>query len=175
RARRLDLEIDPDVVTLDDVSRRTVAPNARRPRRQADPRHRENDGEQETDRDRIQRVRAEDPRGEIDDEAERSDCAAALGHTGTGVFSSASATISAPPRPADRASGPRINRCASTAGATAFTSSGTRYSRPSASARAFATRKSAMPERGLAPRYSRGSARVVRRSATTYRARLSST
>ena len=45
-------------------------------------------------------------------------------YTGTGVWSTASWTISAGVRPADRASGARMSRCASTGTATAFTSSG---------------------------------------------------
>src|SRR5581483_8983154 len=143
------LEVDANVVALDHVSREAVAPHLGRPRREAHPRGREDDDEHEADRHRVERTRPERPRGEIDDDAEHGDGAAApRRHTGTGVFASASRTISALPTPAARASGPRINRCPSTGAATAFTSSGTRNSRPSASASAFATRRRAIPARG---------------------------
>ena len=80
RARRLDFEIDADVVALDDVARRPVAADVRRTGGETDPRDRDHDGEQQPDGDGVQRVRAEDPRSEIDDEAERCNCAAAVGH-----------------------------------------------------------------------------------------------
>src|SRR5581483_1995388 len=123
---RLDLEVDAHVVAFDDVALCAVPPHGQRPRREAYPAVRERGGEQQADRDRIERARAEDPCGDVDDDAERRDCAAAEGHTGTGVFSSASRTSSAPSSPAERASGPRISRCGSTDGATALMSSGTR-------------------------------------------------
>ncbi len=98
----------------------------RRPRRQPDPPEGCDDGEDEPGGDGIERARAEHPRDDVDEETEPENGAAARGHTGTGVRSSASATSASPSSPAERASGARISRCARTGAATAFTSSGTR-------------------------------------------------
>src|SRR6185312_13016084 len=81
--------------------------------------------------------------------------AGAPAHTGAAVAASASATTSVAVTPVARASGARIRRCASTGCASAWTSSGTTKSRPSVRARAFASRRSEIPERGLPPRASR--------------------
>src|SRR3954469_7725721 len=126
RAGRHELEVDPHVISLDDVPCCTVATDLRRTVRRAHPDNGHADREQEPGCHRVEGARPEDPRGEIDAEAERENRAPAARHTGTGVFSSASATIAAPPSPAERASGPRMRRCESTDCATAFTSSGTR-------------------------------------------------
>src|SRR5205823_3654571 len=77
---RHELEIDPDVVPLDDVSCRAVPADVRRTVRGADPHDRDGDREQEPRGDRIERARAEDPRREIDEEAEGQDRAPAPGH-----------------------------------------------------------------------------------------------
>src|SRR5579864_2524640 len=90
RARRRQLEVDMDVVALDDVARRAVPADDRRPGRQADPADADRDCEQEPGRRGIERTRAEHPGREVDDEAEGENRAAALRHTGTGVLSSAS-------------------------------------------------------------------------------------
>ena len=148
----VEVEVDAQVVAFEVILAAGEASEPHRPLHEPHPDPGEEDDEEEAGRDRVERLRAEGPRGDVRGGAEREREAAVLRQTGTGVRSSASRTTSTPERPVERVSGARISRCASTAGATAFTSSGTRYSRPSASARAFATRRSAIPERGLAPR-----------------------
>ena len=125
-ARPLDDEIEADVLALDDVTPAAVPVDLGRARRQAHPGDGTGDGEDEPRRDRIERPGAEHPGDDVDGEPEGEDRAAAAGHTGTGVCSSASAISSSPPSPAERASGARIRRWASTGRATVLTSSGTR-------------------------------------------------
>src|SRR5204863_8619746 len=143
--------------------------------RQADREPRQQYGQDQADRDDVQRSRPERPARDVGQDAQRKRRTTASGHTGTGVFSIASRMSASAERPAERASGETMSRCASTGSAIAFTSSGETKERPDTSARAFATRSSAIPARGLAPRYSRWSARVWRSTATTYRLTLSST
>ena len=68
---------------------------------------------------------------------------------------------------ASAASGASTRRWASTGWASAWTSSGSAWSRPSSSARALAARSSIRPARGLAPSSTRGSARVCPSRETT--------
>src|SRR5262249_38389890 len=118
----LELELDPDVVPLEQVlfaPDRVLLPPApahvRLPQRDPHPGDRERDHEHEPGAARIERGRAEDVG---DDPAEDADCKCrpppGCHQTGTGVCASASATSSAGPSPAERASGARISRCAST-------------------------------------------------------------
>src|SRR5436190_1556128 len=166
RPAGLDRDRELHVVALDVLALTEVAMDAKAPVGEVHPDPGQPCGEQEARSDGIEGLRSERPGGEVDDWAEHEDGAAAPGHTGTGVFSSASCTIVSPLIPLERASGATINRCASTGTATALMSSGDRNSRPSARARALATRSSAIPARGLAPRYRRESERVVRSNAT---------
>ena len=125
-------ELDPHVVPLEQVSippEGAVQPpapgHARLPHRDPHPRNRERHDEDEPGRDRVERGRAEDDGDDPAEDAEGQYGSTPGGHqTGTGVCASASATSSARPSPAERASGARISRCASTGVATAFTSSG---------------------------------------------------
>src|SRR6266581_810592 len=128
----LQLELDPDVVPLEQVvvpPHRLLLPpataHARLPQRDPHPHDRERHDQDESSRDRVKRGRAED---DGDDPAEDAECeyrSTSGGHqTGTGVRESASAMSSAGPSPAERASGARMSRWASTGAATAFTSSG---------------------------------------------------
>ena len=127
-----ELELDPDVVPLEQVvvpPDRVFLPPApaqvRLPQRDPHPRDRQRHDDDEPRRDRIERGRAEDDGDDPAEDAEQQYRSAAPGHqTGTGVCPRASATSSAGPSPAERASGARISRCASTGAATAFTSSG---------------------------------------------------
>src|SRR5213078_4821923 len=164
-----------DVVALEPLVGADLPVQTHRATREPNPQPGESNREQQPQRDRIERLRAERPRGGVGQQTEGEQRAAAPGHTGTGVCSSASRTSSPGDTPAEHASGASISRCASTGSATVFTSSGSTNSRPTASARAFATRSRAIPARGLAPTYTRSSWRVWRSSATTYRLRLSST
>ena len=128
----LELDLDPDVVPLEQVlvpPDHVLLPPApghvRVPQRDAHPGDRERHDEHEPGGDRIERRRAEDDGNDPAEDAEREYRSPPGGHqTGTGVCASASATSSAWPSPAERASGARISRCASTGTATAFTSSG---------------------------------------------------
>ena len=69
----LDDEVDADVIAFDDVARRAVPADARRPCRQAHPGDGERHGQHEPGRDGIERARPEGPRGEVDDDAEDED------------------------------------------------------------------------------------------------------
>src|SRR5205085_1515530 len=146
-----DPKLDLDIVALEPPAGLDRAMETHRPLREPDPEPGEEQCEQEPERDRVERPRAERARDDVGQQTEAEQGAAPGRHTGTGVCSSASRTSSPAVRPAERASGASISRCASTGSAIAFTSSGSTNSRPAASARAFATRSSAIPARGLAP------------------------
>src|SRR5207237_7784036 len=92
--RAVDLERDTHVLSLEHVSAGQQAPHVHRLRGEADPRPAEQRRERQSDGDGVQRLRAEDPRDDVDGEAEEKGQAAAIRHlrrryTGTGVLSSA--------------------------------------------------------------------------------------
>ena len=112
---------------------------ARAQRRANDP------GGNEPEADDDERGRAECPRCDEGGDPESDRAGAPPSHTGTGVPSSASRTTSSGPRPADRASGASRSRWRARASAISRMSSGVTNVRRSTSARAFASRRSAMP------------------------------
>ena len=121
----LEHELDRGVVSLEQVLVRPAPGHTWLPQRDPYPRQRERDGEDEPGRDRVDGRRAEDDGDDPAENAEGQYRSAPGGHqTGTGVRASASATSSSAPSAAERASGARMSRWASTGAATALTSSG---------------------------------------------------
>src|SRR5262249_60731204 len=149
--RVLEPQLDVDIVAFVAVLGADLAVQAHRSLRQPHPEPGDQRRKEEPERNRVQRLGAERPRDDVGQETEAEQRAAPGGHTGTGVCSRASWTSSRAVRPAERASGASIRRCASTGSAAAFTSGGSRNSRPNARARVFATRRSAIPARRPAP------------------------
>ncbi len=129
----LDVQLEPDVhVVAGEVlpaPERAAQPH--RPAEHPHPERRGHDGEDEPDRERVERARAERPGEDVDDPSEEEQRPSAVGQhsvltPGPRCCSTASRTTSSAERPLARASGPRISRCERTVGATAFTSSGSR-------------------------------------------------
>ena len=159
--------LDDDVAALDAVAGQQPALEVDRVARRAGPDPSEKPGQDEAEPHDDGRSRSERPRRDEGRDPECDGAGASPSHTGTGVPSSASRTTSPGPSPAERASGASRILCESTGSAISRMSSGVTYSRRSTSARAFARRSRAMPERGLAPRARWRFARVCRRRATT--------
>ena len=128
RAARLELDVEHDVVPLHVLDRVGATPVRHRASGGVHAHRRDEHREQKADRDRVQRLGAERPRGDVQGAAEHEQQTPAPSQhqTGTGVLSSASRTRSTLVVPAARASGATISRCESTASAIAFTSSGAR-------------------------------------------------
>jgi hypothetical protein len=84
RARRddallVELDRDGDVVAREPLPLAELAPKLHRPAEVAHPEGRRRDGEHEPEGDRVERLRAEGPRGEVDPASEGEDPAAAVG------------------------------------------------------------------------------------------------
>ena len=125
---RTRLERHPDVVALEHGTGARPPAELDRPRREPHPGSGPERGEHKARRSRVERLRAEEPGDDVRERPQHQGQpppAVTVHHqTGTGVCSIASPTISSAVRPAERASGARISRCASTGLAIAFTSSG---------------------------------------------------
>ena len=128
RTSRLELDVDHDIVPFHVLGSVGTPPVGHRAGCGVHAQRRDEHREQEPDRDRVQRLGAERPGGDVEGAAEHEQQAPAPSQhqTGTGVLSSASRTRSTLIVPAARASGATISRCESTASAIAFTSSGAR-------------------------------------------------